>query len=139
MNTAPNSLIADARQRYHAKLLKGVLSLDGNGVPSNADKHSRISVTIAKGIADQLKIETMAKLTGQRSGSEFEGANADFVRETFLNLGHIRPGTWEIRKLSARDRLAVAEFEQYAHLNALAQSAKASPELDAALGNDYTI
>jgi hypothetical protein len=139
MSIKAKALISEARQRYHAQLYKGVLSLDSDGIPSNADKHSRMSVAIAKGIAQQLKLETMEKLAGQRSGSEFETANADFVRETFLHLGHIRPGDWEIRKVSSRDRLAVAEFEQYAHLNALAQAAKTSPELAAALGNDYTI
>lgn len=139
MTNAAQSLIGEARQQYHAQLFKGVLSLDADGIPSNADKHSRMSVTIAQGIAHQLKLETMEKLAGQRSGSEFETATADFVRATFLQLGHIRPGDWEIRKVSSRGRLAVAEFEQYDHLNALAQAAKASPELAAALGNDYTI
>ncbi|MFB5763996.1 NgoMIV family type II restriction endonuclease [Paenibacillus medicaginis] len=28
----------------------------------------------------------------QTSGSEFETVNAEFLRETFLQLGHIRPG-----------------------------------------------
>jgi hypothetical protein len=134
------SQFAAARKAYHAQLLRRkVLTVSAEGVPSNADKKNALSVKIAAGIARQLASETGERLAGQTSGSEFESINAEYVQETFLKMGHIRPGTWEIKKIGGRDRLAIASFEQYAHLNALDNAAKANPELAAALGSDYMI
>jgi hypothetical protein len=61
------------------------------------------------------------------------------VQETFLKLGHLRPGTWDVHQVSGRNRLEIAKYEQYAHLVALDRAAKADAELAAALGSDYTI
>jgi hypothetical protein len=133
------SLLAAARKNYHAGLLRSVLTVSDTGVPSNADKDSKISVKIAYGIAHQLESETGERLAGQTSGSEFESINAEYIRETFLKMDHIRPGEWEVKKISGRARLTIASFEQYAHLHALDAAAKANPELAAALGSDYTI
>jgi hypothetical protein len=134
-----NSRFAAGRRAYHARLLQNVLTINEKGVPSNADKDSKLSVKIAFSIARQLESETGQRLAGQTSGSEFESINAEYVRETFLKMGHIRPGTWEVKKIGGRDRLAIAGFEQYAHLNSLDAAAKANPELAAALGSDYMI
>jgi hypothetical protein len=71
--------------------------------------------------------------------SQFEGVCADFVRETFLKLGHLRPGSWDVHQVSGRNRLEIAKYQQYAHLVALDRAAKNDPELAAALGSDYTI
>jgi len=139
MTSKAKSELAAARKAYHAHLLRGVLTINDKGVPSNADKDSRLSVKIASSIARQLESETGERLAGQTSGSEFESINAEFVRETFLKMGHIRPGNWEVKKISGRNRLTIASFEQYAHLKALDAAAKANPELAAALGSDYTI
>lgn len=139
MKDAAKSQLAIARKAYHARLLRGVLTVNDKGVPSNADKDSRLSVKIASSIALQLESETGERLAGQTSGSEFESINAEYVRETFLKMGHMRPGDWEVKKISGRNRLTIASFEQYAHLNALDAAAKANPELAAALGSDYTI
>ncbi len=133
------SALAAARKAYHARLLRGVLTTNDKGVPSNADKDSKLSVKIAFSIAAKLESETGERLAGQTSGSEFESINADYVRDTFLKMNHIRPGEWEIKKISSRNRLTIASFEQYCHLNALDAAAKANPELAAALGSDYTI
>lgn len=131
--------IAEARKRYHTSLLQSVLTVNDKGIPSNADKDSKLSVRIAQGIADILKSETGERLAGQTSGSEFETINSEFLNDTFLSLGHIRPGEWEIKKIGNRNRMAIANFEQYAHLIALDIASKEKPELAAALGNDYTI
>lgn len=133
------TLFREARKNYHARLLQTVLTVNEKGVPSNADKDSRLSVLIASGIAEILKFETGERLAGQTSGSEFETINADFLKDTFLKLGHIRPGSWEIKKIGNRNRRAIADFEQYAHLTALDHAAKLNRDLAAALGNDYTI
>ena len=53
------ALLAIERKKYHKALLeKGVLTIDKDGVPSNADKSSKLSITIANGIAQALMAET---------------------------------------------------------------------------------
>lgn len=112
--------LAKERRRYHTRLLEGVLRINPKtGVPSNADKNSRASVLFAQGIAEQLKSESGQRLAGQTSGSEFETINKEFIENTFLQLSHIRPGHWGVTKIGNRNRMAIAEFEQYSHLVAL--------------------
>lgn len=138
META--AYFAEARKAFHASLAQSILTIDAAGVVSNADKDNKTSKAIAKGIAELLKTETIReRLAGQTSGNKFEGICANFVRETFLKLGHLRPGTWDVNQVSSRNRLEIASYEQYAHLVALERAAKADTELAAALGSDYTI
>lgn len=131
--------IAQARKNYHADLLRSVLTINKNGVPTNADKDSKLSVRIAQGIAEQLESTTGERLAGQTSGSEFELINAQFLTNTFMRLEHMRPRKWEIKRIGNRNRMAIAAFEQYEHLIALERAAKYDPGLAAALGSDYTI
>lgn len=138
MNIPPEFL--QARKEFHASLLKTTLTITDKGVPSNADSSNKGSIAIAKGIADLLKAETIAeRQAGQTSGNEFEGICAEYVKSTFLRLGHLRPGDWDVHQVSGRNRLEIAKYEQYAHLVALDRAAKADAELAAALGSDYTI
>jgi len=133
-------VFSQARKAFHAALLDGTLTLNADGIASNADKSFKVSVAIAKGIADLLKVETGGeRLAGQTSGSKFEGVCAAFVRETFLKLGHLRPGEWDVHQVGGRNRLEIARYEQYAHLVALDRAARNDAELAAALGSDYTI
>lgn len=130
----------EARKAFHAKLLETTLTINGDGVVSNADSSNTTSKAIAKGIADQLKAETIGeRIAGQTSGNQFEGICAGFVRETFLKLAHLRPGSWDVHQVSSRNRLEIARYEQYAHLVALDRAAKEDAQLAAALGSDYTI
>ncbi|HHN0551873.1 MULTISPECIES: NgoMIV family type II restriction endonuclease [Pseudomonas] len=138
MNIPPEFL--QARKEFHASLLKTTLTINDKGVPSNADSSNKTSIAIAKGIAELLKAETIAeRQAGQTSGNEFEGICAEYVKSTFLKLGHLRPGDWDVHQVSGRNRLEIAKYEQYAHLIALDRAAKADAELAAALGSDYTI
>ena len=131
---------AAARKAFHAKLLEATLTINADGVVSNADSSNRTSKLIAKGIADLLKAETRGeRIAGQTSGNQFESICAGFVEETFLRLGHLRPGLWDVHQVSGRNRLEIAHYEQYAHLVALDRAAKNDAELAAALGSDYTI
>ena len=128
------------RKAFHASLLKTTLTISSAGVVSNADSSSAASKAIAKGIAELLKAETISdRIAGQTSGNQFEGICAAFVRESFLKLGHLRPGIWDVHQVSGRNRLEIARYAQYAHLTALDRAAKADAELAAALGSDYTI
>lgn len=131
---------SEARKTFHTTLLKSTLTINSAGVVSNADSSNTASKAIAKGIADLLKAATVGeRIAGQTSGNLFESICAGFVRETFLKLGHLRPGSWDIHQVSGRNRLEIARYEQYAHLVALDRAAKADAELAAALGSDYTI
>ena len=135
-----NAYFADARRDFHAALLKDTLTTNDKGIVSNADGSNTTSRNIAKGIADLLKAETIGeRIAGQTSGNQFEGHCANFVRNTFLTLSHLRPGIWDIHQVSGRNRLEIARYEQYAHLVALDQAARQDRQLAAALGSDYTI
>lgn len=129
-----------ARREFHQELLKSTLTISKNGIVSNADSSNTASKAIAKGIADMLEVKAVnEKITGQTAGNQFENICANFVRKTFLKLGHLRPGTWDIHQVMGRNRLEIARYEQYSHLVALDRAAKNDPELAAALGSDYTI
>lgn len=130
----------EARKAFHAKLLEATLTINSNGVVSNADSSNTTSKAIAQGIAERLKAETIGeRIAGQTSGNQFEDVCASFVKETFSRLGHLRPGSWDIHQVSGRNRLEIARYAQYAHLVALDRAAKNDAELAAALGSDYTI
>ncbi len=129
------SLFAEARAEFHASLLKAALTIQG-GVPSNADSHSKPSIAIANGLIKRLGKELEAeKQAGQTSGKQFEEACAAFLSQTFLKLGHLRPGHWDI----LRGAYAISGFEQYLHLASLQKIAETNTEVAVALGNDYLI
>ena len=131
---------ADVRKAFHAALLRETLTINSKGIASNADGSNRASVAIATAIAELLKAETRGeRIAGQPSGNQFEGICAGFVRSTFPLLVHLRPGNWDVRQVSGRNRLEIARYEQYSHLVALDKAARNDSELAAALGSDYTI
>lgn len=87
------ALLAQARQKYHRTLVEqGILSIDSNGIPSNADKASRLSRSIAQEIAQRLNAKQSEKVKGQTAGTTFEEISMTFLRDTFPHLQHIRPG-----------------------------------------------
>ncbi|MBS1716633.1 MAG: restriction endonuclease [Armatimonadetes bacterium] len=134
------SLISLRRKAFHTDILAELLSVDARGVASNADSSSTMSVKLAASIAAKLKSETgRDRLAGQTSGSKFETIVETYLKSTFLSLGHLRPGDWEIRKMGTRAKLGIAGFEQYGHLTQLALLASQNPELAVALGADYVI
>jgi len=97
----------------------GVLTVDKKGIPSNADSSSKLSIAIAKGIADRLMAETHDKAVGQTSGAKFEQINMEFLAETFPKMQNIRPGEWQIAKLGNRNSIKTSSFAQYEHLDYL--------------------
>lgn len=134
------SQFSEARKAFHAALLESTLTINGAEVVSNADGSNTTSKAIARGIAERLQAQTFGeRIAGQTSGNQFEGICADFVRQTFLSLGHLCPGVWDVHQVSGRNRLEIAKYAQYAHLVALDRAAKQDAELAAALGSDYTI
>lgn len=129
----------EARRGFHAALLESVLQTDKNGIPSNADKHSKPSVTLAAGIMERLGAEAIgARLAGQMAGSKFEEICKEYLEETFPRLNHLRPGQWEITK-GIGGRSSIAQYDQYEHLAELEAASRQNPELSTALGTDYLI
>lgn len=134
------ALIAVERKRYHEKLLKeGVLTIDKSGVPSNADRASKLSIAIASCIATKLMADTQEKAVGQTSGAKFEQLNMEFLMNTFPKLQHLRPGKWHITKLGNRNAIKTSSFAQYEHLEYLTQLMEADSKLAASMGNDYMV
>ena len=134
------ALIAEARKKYHAGLLAdGVLTIDSKGIPSNADKDSRLSVRIAEGIARRLMAETQTKALGQTAGAKFEQLNMEFLEATFPHLQNLRPGKWHIAKLGNRNKIKTSSFAQYEHLDYLSQLTRGDARLAASMGNDYMV
>lgn len=136
------AVFAEARREFHAGLLNsGILSVNAAGIPSNADGSNEASKQYALRVATALKVETVSeRLAGQTSGGGFEQACASFLSATFPRLGMLRPGEWDIRKVSGRGSAAqAAVYEQYAHLVDLDLAVKTNPQLRAVLGNGYAI
>lgn len=142
MMAASTAAFAVARRNFHAGLLSaGILGVNANGVPSNADSSNKASVEFAKRIADSLSVETVSeRLAGQTSGGGFEQVCTDFLSATFPKLSMLRPGDWQIRRVNGRGSDAQASiFEQYAHLVELDAAIRINPQLQSILGNGYTI
>ncbi len=134
------ALIRTARRKYHKLLLdKGVLTLDSDGIPSNADRSSKISVLISKGIADFLQAEEQAKALGQTSGAMFEEITMSFIKDTFPNLQNLRPGKWHVEKLGNRNPVKTSCFSQYEHLDYLTSLTERDEKLAASLGYNYIV
>lgn len=135
-----DALIAEARKKYHRALLdNGVLTVDKKGIPSNADSSSKLSIAIAKGIADRLMAETHDKAVGQTSGAKFEQINMEFLAETFPKMQNIRPGEWQIAKLGNRNSIKTSSFAQYEHLDYLMRLVAYDKALATSMGNDYMV
>lgn len=135
-------LIALQRKLYHESLVKsGVLSVDSKGIPSNADKASKLSCGIAKSIARNLMSEVLIqeKNVGQTLGGQFEIETMNFVRQTFMPLGNLRPGKWHIERLGNRSAIKTSSFVQYQHLDYLKDLTSRDPLLASTLGNDYMV
>lgn len=134
------ALIAKERRLYHENLLReGVLTIDKNGVPSNADKSSRLSIGLALGVANRLMAEVHDKSVGQTSGAKFEQLNMEFLINTFPKMQNLRPGKWHITKLGNRNAIKTSSFAQYEHLEYLNRLTAYDKKLAASMGNDYMV
>lgn len=134
------ALLTSERKKYHKALLeKGVLTINSSGIPSNADKSSKLSISIARGIAETLMAETAEKAVGQTSGAEFEQINMEFLSNTFPKLQNLRPGIWHIIKLGNRNAIKTSSFAQYEHLEYLEKLTETDAKLAASMGNDYMV
>lgn len=120
-------------------LEEGVLTIDKDGIPSNADRDSKSSVALAQGIAAELEAEVKTKAQGQTSGAKFESINVEFLEKTFTQLQNLRPGKWHVERLGNRSAKKTSSFAQYEHLDYLSKLAEENLKLAACLGNDYMV
>lgn len=135
-----SALFAEERKHYHERLLQeGILTIDKSGVPSNADRASKLSIKIAAGIAERLMAGENEKSVGQTSGAKFEQINMEFLAATFPKLQHLRPGEWTITKLGNRNAIKTSSFAQYQHLEYLNRLMEYDKQLAASMGNDYMV
>lgn len=136
--------IARLRNEYHAFIRDKIIRITsggvfGDGYPNFADGNSKTSVSIAKGIYEQLvqSTETFAvSISGQTRGDKFEDATLLFVQKSFDLLAHIRPGQWRYAASQS-----IASFDQYHHLAYLEETLKRDKTLKAIFGSsgDYII
>lgn len=125
---------ADLRRQYHAAVFERVLRVNTRGVPNNADKSSSGSVQISQSIVREIDLGTAAdRIPGQTAGKQFEEVTRDFLRTSFLELQHIRPGDWRFSVGTSID-----QFAQYRHLAEVRDLVASHKALRTALG-DYIV
>lgn len=134
------SLIADQRKWLHEQIIaRGVLAINSAGIATNADKGNAPSRAIAANLARQLMSEVHERQAGQTSGSAFEVLIAEYLRRTFPELQHIRPGYWDVIQLGNRSAMKTSSFAQYEHLEYLQALTEANSQLKTIIGNDYMV
>ncbi len=135
------TLFSASRTLFHKSLIEHeILTVDEQGVASNADKDNVDSKAIAEEILSVIgKPNVRAKLPAQSLGSRFEKQSLAFLQDTFPRLGHLRPGAWIVTTPSGRFKSGITDTEQYTHLATLAEACEKQPELAAMLGQDYLI
>lgn len=138
-STSDKPYLEQMRAAFHVALRKNLLTVSSQGIPSNSDKSSKLSVAIGKGVIDALgNVQVSDRLVAQTSGNKFEEVVASYIQSAFLCLSHLRPGRWTIKKGMKRDS-SLGRFEQYKHLRYLESAAVDDSELAAAMGKDYII
>lgn len=115
------------------------MSINKDGVASNADKASRLSCVIANKVATELAAHTSEKSKGQTLGGNFETATMEFLIDTFPHLQNLRPGKWHISRLGNKNSITTSSFVQYEHLDYLENITKVDSKLASSLGNNYIV
>lgn len=134
------TIIAEARRKYHQALVaEGVLSVNKDGVASNADSSNRPSIAIAKGMAEKLGANESVKLKGQTAGTKFEQITMQFIADTFPKLQHLRPGSWSVLNLGNQSAIKTSDFAQYEHLAYLSELVAKNKQLSTVIGTDYLV
>jgi hypothetical protein len=134
-----NTLFEKYRKKFHAQLLTSVLTVDGDGIPSIADRGQKFSKLVSARLVAKLGDTTEAiKSSGQHSGHAFEGICLEFIESCFSRLEHLRKGKWNCCHVTSR-KSGISEFEQYRHLYELKALSLKHPDLATALGNEYAI
>ena len=133
------SLFTEYREQLHQTICCDILGRRSAGHLSNADSGSRTSKTIADGIAERMGFPLCENIPpGQQAGKRFEDAVRDYLRSAFGALNHLRPGQW-IYETGKDMSSSIGAFDQYEHLESVAEALHKNPELKASLGGDYLV
>ena len=125
------------RKTFHRKVCREILGRRSGGHLSNADSGSSTSKDIAEGVVQRMGFPLCQDLPSPQSiGTLFENYVRDFLRDTFEELEHLRPGDWiyETEKSTS-----ISAFDQYEHLDSVVKALKDNEELRASLGQDYLV
>ncbi|WP_330924145.1 NgoMIV family type II restriction endonuclease [Candidatus Sororendozoicomonas aggregata] len=146
------SILSEERVNFHRYLIKNEIlthapfsKFDANYICSNADNGQKHSVLVTNLLAAKVAkkagviLVDRKKKDGQTLGNEFEEACALYLKNAFLRLGSLRPGNWEVQKISGRKQSVLGKYEQYRHLAELGHLAAEHPELRNFLGDGYTV
>lgn len=135
--------LREIRTSYHVslcdKILQFVTTKDHGRNARNADASNNSSRIVANHLANSLGASDGLKIAGQTVGNLFEEVTADFVRESFKHLNHIRPGSWNVERITSRNPMVIANYNQYSHLLDVYRASIENPELSAVLGRDYSV
>ncbi|MEU4206797.1 NgoMIV family type II restriction endonuclease [Rothia terrae] len=137
-----NASLHNLRQEFHRNIVKcGLLSMNSDGIASNADKGNRASVFIAASIAEQLGVRpTFEKMKAQTAGHNFEAKVTDFLQSALTDFKDLSVGRRRVEHVLRRGHnFYLAEFEPYRHLAQLADAVTADSTLSTVLGNSYDI
>lgn len=134
--SAKPSAITREREALHQALCEDTFLLIGKSrTPTSADSGNKISLAVALHLAEAIGAnESSTRPSPQRLGSNFQHHCRRFLEATFPLLGAVRPGDWKYF-----EGKSIAQFEQYAHLKAIAAVLREHPSLRASLGGDYFI
>jgi len=128
------------RKRYHNELCERLIRIHKSSkkkgdYPNNADGDSKISIKIARGILAQICAEPKyGDISGQSAGTLFEQIIKDYIKQSFEQLQHLRPGNWHYSVNSE-----ISNYEQYADLAEIESSIKQDKKLASTFGQDYII
>jgi len=134
----PVSRFDKAREEFHARLCREVLLIDSDHVASNADSNDPVSKKIALGLAKKLGATSVNWVAGQTLEKFFVDACTVFVRTTFADLAHLRPGKWTVASSSERE-MDITGFEQYSHLRRIRRLSEEYPQLRTTLGDNLDV
>lgn len=127
-------VLENLRREYHSMIFKDLLRVDTNGIPNNADKYSNISVQLAKGIVNEIALQTShVVLSGQSAGKSFEKVTSNYLEKVLVEINHLRTG-----KFMFSIGKSIKDFVQYEHLAILSETLKLNKDLKAAI-SDYII
>lgn len=84
-------LFAEERKHYHERLLQeGILTIDKNGVPSNADKASKLSVRIAASMGNDYMVAPDVVVYRQPVSDEEINRPQVFVDDSVCTMADLR-------------------------------------------------
>jgi len=100
------------RKAYHETICQQVLGYRAEEVPNIADRSSKKSIKLARGILTRMGFPPCPDPPkGQRAGALFESLTRDYLQRAFRLIRHLRLGEWTFSVHGD-----VTAFDQYEHL-----------------------